>query len=404
MNTNYLITAFYSIFDFLTRFCLKHLLFLNFIFLFSFSTQARENNITPPLSRGAKVFFTEIHTGYYYTEKNYTELFKSQSLNKFLNLKGNYSLPFFQYMSMDLSLGYAFTDWFEAEVFSSGFWFAQSGDGKKLRFNNPQIKRVGAAFRSQQSIALNSFGLIPEFSFSVPFFSVNFHSDKPITDDGSLHFTPSIWMYGSISNIFYPFIHTGIKLRTQSLSSFLLWKLGAMLKGNIAEIGAYSYGFWSILRDKSSSRLGDRSQFLKKVNAGSMKFFSSNPGLIGFTAWLGWHFPYVTLRLAGDIDINGIYHSKGYSFLASLIIDLGSDQREADEIFDNETDSHETFEPQISEEEQTVSDIFENPAEDIRIQQEAEQALKEVEKIEEENIEQEPINEESPNEPNEPIY
>ena len=395
MNTSYS-TAFYSISDFLTRFHLKHLFFLSLISFFSFYIQAIEDKVTPPLSRGEKIFFTEIHTGYYYTESNYTELFKSQSLKNFLNPTGNYSPPFFQYMSMDLSLGYAITDWFEAEIFSSGFWFVQSGDGKKLRFQGPQIKRMGAAFRSQQSIASDSFGLIPEFSFSFPFFSVNLHSDKPITDDGSLHFTPSMWIYGSIGEIFYPFIYTGIKLRTQSLSSLLLWKLGAMVKGDIAEVGVYSYGFWSIIRDKSSSRLGDRSRLLKKVNAGSMKFFSSNPGLIGFTAWLAWHFPHVTLRLSGDSNINGTYHSKGYYFLASLIIELGSDRREADEIFDDDA-SPETFEPQITEEEQSVSDIFENPEDDMRIQQEAEQALEQAEKQEEQKIEEEqPTEEEEP--------
>ena len=355
--------------------------------------QAREDSLTPPLSRGGKIFFTEIHTGYYYTEQNYTELFTSQPLRNSLGLKKGDSPPFFQYMNIDLSLGYAFTDWFEMEVFSSGFWFAQSGDGKNLRFTGPQIKRAGAAFRSQQITGGGFFGLIPEFSFSIPFFAVNFQSNKPITDDGSMHFTPSIWMYGVIGEVFYPFVQTGVKLRTKSLSSLLSWKLGAMVKGNIAEIGLYSYGFWSILRDNSSSRLGDRSRLLKRVNAGSMKFFSSNPGIIGFTAWLAWHFPYVSLRLSGDMDINGTYHSKGYSFLASLIIDLGSQSRqESQEIFNESPPSaEETFQPQVTEEEETVNDIFENPEEDMRIQQEAEKALEEAEKTEENKIEEDKI-------------
>lgn len=388
MKTSYF-TVFYNTFDFLNRFGLKYLYFLSLVCFFSFSIQAREDNITPPLSHGKNTFFIEIHTGYYYTETNYTEPFKSQSLSQFLNPTGKYDVPFFQYMNMDLSLGYSFTEWFELEIFSSGFWFVQSGDGKQLRFKGPQIKRIGGAFRGQQSMASDAFGLIPEFSFSVPFFSVNPQSNKPITDDGSLHFTPSLWMYGVIGDVFYPFLHTGLKLRTQSLSSLLLWKLGAMVKADIAEIGAYSYGFWSVIRDKSSSRLGDRSLLLKKVNAGSMKFFSSNPGLIGVTAWLAWHFPYVTLRLSGDIDLNGTHHSKGYSFLASLIMEFGSDHKAADEIFNDEPVGPERFEPQITEEEQAVNDIFENATDDMRIQQEAEQALEEAEKAEEGKIEEE---------------
>ncbi len=359
--------------------------FILFLVFTPFSLKAQEDSLTLPLSRGGGVFHTEFNTGYYYTESNYTQNFTSQPLRQVLGLDSNASPPFFQYMNMELSLGYSLTNWFEVEVFSSGFWFAQSGNGESLRFSGPQIKRAGLAFRSQQRIA-KVFGFIPEFSFSFPFFAIKTQTEKPITDDASLHFTPSLWIYGAVGEVFYPFIYGGFKIRSQALSSILQWKAGAMLKSDIAEIGFYSYGFWSIARDKSSSVLGDRTNLLKRVNAGSLKFFSTNPGLIGFTGWLGWHFPYVTLRLSGDIDINGTNYSRGYTFLASVIIALGGHKKKkVDEIF-NEPTEH--FEPQMIEEVESVNDIFENPMEDARIQQAAEQALEEGEQTEEEKIEE----------------
>ena len=385
-------------FDFFTTFpwlgciTLKRLFpaLLSLFLLLPFPIQAREDSLTLPLSRGKHIFHIEFNTGYYYTEDNYIKAFQAQPLRQTLNLTGASSSPFFHYMNTDFSLGYSFTDWFEIEAFCSGFWFAQSGDGSKLRFSGPKIKRGGVAFRNQQSI-VKAFGFIPEFSFSFPFFSINQHTQKPITDDGSMHFTPALWFYGAIGEMFYPFVQMGLKLRTHSLSSLLQWKAGALLKADIAEIGFYSYGFWSVIKDKSSASLGDRSNLLKQTNAGSLKFFSTNPGLIGFMGWLGWHFPYVTLRLSGDIDINGAQHSKGYTFLASLIIELGSKHKRVDEIFDDPQDN---FEPQITKDEQSVNDVFENTTEDSRIQQEAEQALEETERIEEEKVEESTTSEE----------
>ncbi|MDE0119989.1 MAG: hypothetical protein OXM55_08300 [Bdellovibrionales bacterium] len=358
---------------------------ISFLIFTPLSLKAQEDSLTLPLSRGGGVFHTELNTGYYYTESNYTQRFTSQALRQVLGLKSDSPSPFFQYMNMELSLGYSLTNWFEVEVFSSGFWFAQSGNGENLRFSGPQIKRAGLAFRSQQSI-IKAFGFIPEFSFSFPFFAIKTHTEKPITDDGSLHFTPSLWIYGAIGEVFYPFIYGGLKIRTLALSSLLQWKAGVMLKSNIAEIGFYSYGFWSVIRDKSSAVLGDRANLLKRTNAGSLRFFSANPGLIGFTGWLGWHFPYVTLRLSGDMDINGTNYSRGYTFLASVIIALGGHKKKKmDEIF---TEPTEHFEPQMIEEVESVNDIFENPMEDARIQHAAEQALEAGEQTEEEKIEE----------------
>lgn len=378
-------------FNFFTIYCIQfapftkigRLSFFSLFLLFSLPLQAREDSLTLPLSRGKNIFHIELNTGYYYTEYNYLQNFQTQSLRQTLNLTSGNSSPFFQYMDSELSIGYSPTDWFEVEVFSSGFWFAQSGNGKRLRFSGPQIKRGGVSFRSHQEI-IQVFGFIPEFSFSFPFFSINKGTEKPITDDGSMRFTPSIWLYGAIGEILYPFIYGGFKFRTNSLSSLAQWKAGLMLKADIAEIGFYSYGLWSVIRDKSSSLLGDRFKLLKRTNAGSLKFFSTNPGLIGFTGWLGWHFPHVTLRLSGDIDINGAYHSKGYAFLATLIIELGSKKARVDEIFHNQ---HDDFEAQITEDEQSVNDMFNNVVEDSRIQEEAEQALEEAEQEEEEKAE-----------------
>ena len=350
------------------------------VLLVSPAGRAVEESLTPPFARRANVIFTEFNTGYYYTDKNYLDISTSQSLYHTLGLKTDDSAPFFHYMNMDLSMGYSFASWFSAKAFFSGFWFAQSGNGKGLKFSGPQIKRAGGAFYSDQKVA-SFFGFIPEFSASFPFFAVNQHTEYPITDDGSIHITPGLWLYGVIKNTLYPFVYTGFKFRTLSLSSYMQWKAGIMFKTRIAEVGAYSYGLWSVIRDTSSSRLGDKYNLLKRTNAGSLRFYSTNPGLIGFVGWLGWHFPYVTLRLSGDIDINGTRHSKGYGFLASLIIHFGVGKKKVENIFDKPGEG-EDFEPQIIRDDSTVQTIFENPAEDALMRQ-AEEELQEAEQAEE---------------------
>ena len=349
---------------------------------------AMENSLSPPLYRGKNAFHTEIHTSYYYTDSNYTQTFKSRPLSHLLELSEGADEPFFQYMSMEAGLGYTVAKWLSAEIFAKGFWFAQSGDGTRLRFSNWQIQRGGGALRSEQSLPAG-FGFIPEFSFSFPFLSLNWQTQKPITDDGSLHFTPAIWLYAVIEDLIYPFVYTGFKIRTQSLSSLLKWKAGLMLKADIAELGFYSYGFWSLTRDKSSGQLGDRAQLLKRVNAGSLRFFSSNPGAIGFTGWLSWHFPYVSLRLSGDIDINGTHYSKGYSFLASLIFQLGG--RGEPKMRDMFNQQESDFQPRDMESDESINSAFENQEEQL-MQESMEKALKEAEHLEEEKMEQEEEN------------
>ncbi len=349
-----------------------------------------EDSPTPPFSRGKNAFHTEIHTGYYYTESNYTQSFKSRQLRDELELSEG-DAPFFQYMNMEAGLGYTVAKWLSAEIFATGFWFAQSGDGSQLRFSGTQLKRGGGALRSEQSLPAG-FGFIPEFSFSVPFLSLNRQTQTPITDDGSLHFTPSLWIYAVIEDLFYPFVYTGFKIRTKGLSSLLQWKAGLMLKADIAELGFYTYGFWSLTRDRSSGQSGDRTRLLKRVNAGSLRFFSSNPGAIGFTGFLGWNFPYVSLRLSGDMDINGTHYSKGYSFLASLIFQLGGGGKPKMHDMFNQEESD--FQPGNMESTESENSGFE---EDLLMRESAEKALQEAERREEDKIENEESSDESSN-------
>ena len=272
-------------------------------------------------------FFTEerfrlkMNTSYYYTEDNFTGLFRSESLGQSLQLKGGFP-PFFHFMRTGLSLGYTAFSHLSAEVFLEGFWFAQSGNGTALYFSSPEVKRVGGVLRSHYLIE-GVFGFIPEISFSYPLFPINYNTQTAITDDGVYRLTPSLWLYGVLFDTVIPFVQGGFKWRGHPLSSFFQWKAGLMLRADIAEIGFYTRGFWSVILDPSSPNLGDRVHLLKKVNAGSLRFFSSNPNVIGGTGWLAWHFPFLTLRFSGDMDWAGARYSKGYGVLAEIIIKIG---------------------------------------------------------------------------------
>ena len=114
-------------------------------------------------------------------------------------------------MNLDFSLGYSPFDWLSMEGFLSGFWFAQSGNGAQLFYSGPQVKRAGGAFRVQPKLG-KYFGLIPEFSISFPFYKINpKFTQQPVTDDGSVHVFPSVWLYGVISDIVYIFVQGGFQ-------------------------------------------------------------------------------------------------------------------------------------------------------------------------------------------------
>ena len=357
---------------------LSYLFLASFLILSSWSTQALEDNFTPPLSRGKGIFFIEMGSSYYDTDKNYTQFGKVQPI---LSLTEEY---FFRYASAEFGLGYSLSKWFEVRAFTTGFWFVQSRGNEVNLHSGFQVKRGGAAFHTPQMVGSN-FGFIPEFSISAPFFQLNKNSNTPITDDGALHFTPAIWFYGVIGQVFFPFTYVGFKYRNQSLSSFLQWKTGAMLQADIVEIGAYTYGFWPVIRDKSSRKLGDRAQLLKRTNADSLKFFSSNPALIGFAGWIAWRFPYVTLRFSGDIDINGMNHAKGYTFLASLLLEFV--RRKKNPSMEDMFKEPQELLPESSEKE--MESAFENLEKDTIVREEVQQALEETEKLEEEKLEEE---------------
>ena len=302
-----------------------------------------EDNQTLPLSKGRGVFYLELNTDYYYTEDNYKNFFQVQPLAVMekAGLAGN--SPFFHYMSNDLSLGYSFADWFELEGFLHGIWFAQSGDGVNIHFTPFDLYRGGGAIRSQQSFGEGVFGLIEEFSFSHPFKNIRSSSTRPFVDDGSHHFTPALWMYASIWNVFYPFIYAGLKFRSKGLSDLFQWKLGLQFQTGIVEIGANTYGFLSAIKEPAVEYINTGRDRL--LNAGSLKFGSQNPAVIGFFTWLAWRLPYVTFRLSGDMDVNGTQYAKGYAVSLSVLLNLGG-EKDLSDIF--QKDPEENFEPQTT--------------------------------------------------------
>ena len=354
--------------------------------------KAYGESLTPPLPNQER-FRLKLNTGYYYTEDNYLTRFQTEPLQKTLQLTEG-GAPFFHYMDAGLSLGYVPSTWLELELFSTGFWFAQSGNGNRLYFSTPQIKRIGGAIRTQHLIA-DVFGFIPELYVSYPLFPINYKSQSPITDDGEWHITPSLWFYGVLFDIVRPFVHTGFKWRSHPLSSLFQWKAGLMLKADIAEIGFYSHGFWSVInKDPSSSLLGDRISLLKRVNAGSLRFFSANPGVIGARGWLAWHFPYLTLRLSGNMDLTGISYSKGYGALVEIIIKMGRVKKTAVEAMFSEKGP--SFKSQVATDSADLESAFEsagkeallnNTWEEEQMEQEMEEALKQSEQIEEQKME-----------------
>ena len=279
------------------------------------AARAAEESLTFNLPKGPGFGYVQLEHEYYYTEDNYRAWFERESLTG-----GRGTVPlFFQYILWDLSLGYHFGTWLETELFVRGGWLAQSGDGAKLRTSLPNLYRGGLSLRSQQSWGqIFGGGLVEELSVSVPFRSLKPGMFKPWPDEGSLRVHPALWMYVSFWQTFYPFGKVAFQFRNQGLSDLLKLRLGVLIRvGVVSEVGASVYGFWSVVKSVPGSL--SQEELLSRLHAGSLKFGSSNPAVLGGFVWLKWHLPYFTLRLSGDMDINGNHYAKGYTFQLALL-------------------------------------------------------------------------------------
>ncbi len=352
--------------------------------LFPIFGEAREDQLVLPLPRKPHTFYTELNTDYFLTKENYSYRFTVEPLGQ-TSIQSRRQ-PFFYYTSFDLSVGYSLNKQFEMDAFVRGFWFAESDNGINTSFQSPYFARGGVSLRHHQK--LHYVILVPSVNFSFPFYLINFNSQLPITQDGSLHFTPAFWLYAPIKNLFYPFGYLGFKFRTNFLSSLLRWKLGALLTISGLEVGLQFQGFWSVILDQSSSRLGDKRALLDRVNGGSLKFFSSNPGVLNLGGWVGWRFSHFILRLMGDVDMFGQNYAKGSRVLFSVIMEIGKNKRakRRSQIYDRD-EGRTNFETEITKEEESVIEIFQSPpVEEHHIQEEVEQALEEKEREQEKMI------------------
>ena len=317
-------------------------------------TSAEEDTYFLPAGREKGTLFLNLHTGYYSTSSNYTKIRSIRALSDELSLPISDSKAFMHYMNYDLNLGFTFTEWFEMEVFTSGFWFTQVGNGQEL-FSFPiNIKRGGFSLRSYK-IWNNQLkgGFIPELSLSFPFYRLNkTNPSSPILDDASVHFTPSFWLYTRIKNWLHPFVNISFKLKTHDLSSAFQWKAGALIRWNVLEIGAQNFGFWPIIQDKSSFEETERIELLKRTNAGSLKFLSVNPGVVGFLFWAGLNMQNVSIKLSGGMDVFGKFYARGWTAMADVLIQF-SPKRKIERLFDEKIHR---FTPQIENSPSLTSD------------------------------------------------
>lgn len=284
------------------------------------AVQAAEESLTFNLPKGPDFGYVQLQHEYYYTEDNYRAWFESQPL-----AGGRGKLPlFFQYILWDLSLGYHFGTWLETELFVRGGWLAQSGDGTNLKTSAPNLYRGGGVLRSHQSWGQGfGGGLVEELSVSLPFRSLKPGMFKPWPDDGSLHLNPALWLYAAFWQTFYPFGKVAFQFRNQGLSDLLKLRLGLLIRmGVMSEVGACVYGFLSAV--KSASANLSQEELLSRLHAGSRKFGSLNPAVMGGLVWLKWQLPYFTLRLSGDMDINGTHYAKGYTFQLAVLWKWGA--------------------------------------------------------------------------------
>jgi len=158
--------------------------------------------------------------------------------------------------------------------------------------------------------------IIPEFSLSIPFYSVDESTDYVLLGNGATLITPKLGFSKSFKSLLVT-AYWGYQYRGRGLSSLMLYGLGAYQEWRDFFVEGGLNGFSSISSDTAADTA--RNSINARVDAGSLIYNSQNPSGMNVVAKLGWRIePDFYLSVGIDQSINGANTAYGTRFLIAL--------------------------------------------------------------------------------------
>ena len=285
------------------------------VFLFFIPIVKGEQNF-PQFPSYKKPLTLEFQNEYYYSTANYT------TLGQYLRLpSGNY----FTYHIQNYTLRYSPLKWLSLN--SS----LQTGYGNSLTRNinlqNFNLVEWNLGFSLLQKH--ESFYWNIDFKSSLPLAYNPPRGDRVIVGDGAFYGEGGLWfIYSVLPRSFYIFSHSKLKFRTNELSSLLFNQLGFFMRTKHIQFGFSTDVLFSApFIDNYSDSPRVRWDVTDRVNGGSYKFLSVNPGSLSFTSWFKWKVHPLSLLIYMNADTYGARYGKGFTIGGNLALTLNTKSR-----------------------------------------------------------------------------
>ncbi len=164
------------------------------------------------------------------------------------------------------------------------------------------------------------FRLIGDFSLLYPLQTVSLNlseEDNALIGEGATEFIGKLIAHHFVTKSLRLYESVGFQYRNEQRASLLPWLIGFQYQWKRLSIGLSLLGSFSIINDSSPSE--KRKALTDKVNAGSFKFFSSDPSIVSYSLNSSIKIN-KRLNLQGSFyqELIGSNHSKGYGFITSL--------------------------------------------------------------------------------------
>lgn len=250
-----------------------------------------------------KTLDLSLNTEFYQSVSNYTSL----GIWKALPTKA-----YFRYVAVQPQLTYFLLRWLSVNAGLQGLWvegFSGTPPAQSRFLIN--FYEGGLAFHpiNMESIYL-SIGL----KGGGPVSQLQENNDGLIVGCGCYFLEPDLWLIYNVRSLVYLFYRSRLRYRFHAISSLWFHKAGAYFRTRHINFGLSANFFFPAFRDPKSNQVQQREVLLKRVNAGSLKFYSVNPSALSFTGWMDFRFKAlapVSLTLYGNVDTYGQSYARG---------------------------------------------------------------------------------------------
>lgn len=248
----------------------------------------------------------ELSADYFYSEANYTSFGKGSS-----------SLPSGNHFQlMDFSFATRYTPNKKSSYFAMmNIGVAESRNSFATRTNSTLNKvMAGVDFIAYSDL----FQLIPEVSLLFPIDKVDPNSDTVANNEGVLEMHARLHVQKDFGGgRGYGWL--GFDFRNEGRSFLVPWGVGYQWKQSKYRLGAEVFGFQSVT-DDSVENDALRNSYINAVNAGSFKFYTSNPALVDANLYVTWlASPKWNVQVNAGNTIMGDNMAAGFHIGASLL-------------------------------------------------------------------------------------